>query len=386
MNDGGETGFSQNDICGTTGSVGGTLDSDTDIGTRQGGGVVSTITSHGAKMTKALETFNDLILVLGENAGETIGVQDHLVQVGMLATGGGSVLQDLGGIHVVTQTKTTSSFFSDGELITGDHLDSYTEKESIINGLLGVLTGRVEDGEETDEFETVTLSLVVVTLDFLGSDSEGTETTGGKFLDVILESVLDLVGLVAGAKLDDDAGHTLRDALKTAGRLLTVSTLGALVNGVEGFEVKDLDALVSLGGVGDGTNDTRVDGVLVLGTRSVGSQLDDIVSREGAVSPDGGAIDGEFVSGEGTGLVGTENGNSGQLLDGGDTGDDGLVLGELLSTDGEGDGQDGGHGDRNTTDQEDKDVIETITVRVVISGVEDENLEEDEETDGDETE
>ena len=35
MNDGGEARLSQNNVCGTTGSVGGTLDGDTDVGTEQ---------------------------------------------------------------------------------------------------------------------------------------------------------------------------------------------------------------------------------------------------------------------------------------------------------------------------------------------------------------
>ena len=100
----------------------------------------------------------------------------------------------------------------------------------------------------------------------------------------------------------------------------------------------------------------------------------------------GGAIDGEFVSGEGTGLVRAQDGDGSQLLNGSDTGDNGLVLGELLSADGEGARQDGWHGDGDATDQEDEDVVETITVSVVVSGVEDGNLEKDEGTDGDETE
>ena len=57
-----------------------------------------------------------------------------------------------------------------------------------------------------------------------------------------------------------------------------------------------------------------------------------------------------------------------------------------MSADGEGDRQDGWHGDGDATDQEDEDVVETITVSVVVSGVEDGNLEKDEGTDGDETE
>jgi len=40
----------------------------------------------------------------------------------------------------------------------------------------------------------------------------------------------------------------------------------------------------------------------------------------------------------------------------------------------------------DTTDQEVEDVVETITVRVVVGGVEDEDLEKDEDTDGNKTE
>ena len=386
MDDGRETGLGQDDIGSTASSVGGTLYSNTDVGTGQGRGIVGTVTGHGAKVAETLEALDDLVLVLGEDASETISIQNHLVEGGVLASGGGSILQDLSGIHVVAQTETTPSFLGDSELITSNHLDLDTESHSIVDSLLGVLTGRVEDGEETDKFETVTLSFVITTLDFLKSDGEGTETTHSEFLNVSLEPVLDLLGLVAAAKFDDDAGHALGDTLELSGGLLTVGNLGTLVDGVEWLEVEDLDTSVGFGWVGDGIDDTCIDGVLVLGTGSVCSQLDDILKGEWTVSPDGHTIDGEFVGGEGTGLVRAQDGDGSQLLDGSDTGDDGLVLGELLSTDGEGDGQDGGHSDRDTTDQEDEDVVETITVSVVVSGVEDENLEKNEDADGYETE
>jgi hypothetical protein len=44
VDDGGETGFGEHDVGGATGSVGGTLDGDTDVGTGEGGGVVGTVT------------------------------------------------------------------------------------------------------------------------------------------------------------------------------------------------------------------------------------------------------------------------------------------------------------------------------------------------------
>ena len=303
MNDGRETGLGQNDIGGTTSSIGSTLDGDTDVGTGQGRGIVGTITGHGAKVAKTLETLDDLVLVFGEDTGETIGVQDHLVEGGVLAAGGGTILQDLSGVHVVAQTETTSSFLRNSELITSNHLDPDTESHGIVDRLLGIFTGRVEDGKETDELEAVALSIVIITLNFLESDSQGTETTHSEFFNVGLEPVLDIVGLVATAELDNDAGHALSDTLELAGGLLTVGALGTFVDRVEWLEVDDLDTGVGLGGVRDGTNDTGVDSILVFGTGSVGGQLDDIVDGEGTVSPDGGTIDGEFVGGEGTSLV-----------------------------------------------------------------------------------
>jgi len=78
---------------------------------------------------------------------------------------------------VVTEAKATTRFLGNGELITGDHLDFDTKGEGIIDGLLGVCAGRIEDGKESNEFKPVTLSVVVVALEFLISNGKGTETT-----------------------------------------------------------------------------------------------------------------------------------------------------------------------------------------------------------------
>ena len=68
VDDGGETGLSQDDISSTMSSVEGTLNGDTDVSAGQGGGVVGTVTGHGAKMTETLEALDDLVLVLGEDS------------------------------------------------------------------------------------------------------------------------------------------------------------------------------------------------------------------------------------------------------------------------------------------------------------------------------
>lgn len=386
VNDGGQSGFGQDNVGGTSSGVGSTLDGDTDVGSGQGGGVVGTVTSHGTQVTESLNSLDNFELVFWENTSESIGVHNHLVQVGVLGTGGGSVLQNLGGVHVVTKTQSSTGFLGDGELVTSDHLDLDTESLSVVDGLLGVGSGRVEDGEQTDKFETVTLGIGGVTHHFLEGDGQGSETSSSELFDVVLELVLDLGGLVSGAEFDDDTGHTLGGSLELASGFLSVGDLGSLVNRVEGLEVEELDTLSGQSRVGKGTNNTTVNGILVLGSRGVGSKQDSLVNGEGTVGLNVLLVDGELVRGQCTGLVGTQDGYTGQLFDGSDSGDDSLVLGELLSTDGQGDGQDSRHGNGDTTNEQDKDVVETSSVLVSEAGVEDEDLEQDEETDRDQTE
>lgn len=183
-----------------------------------------------------------------------------------------------------------------------------------------------------------------------------------------------------GRTVDDDTGHALGDALDVARGVLDVGGLGALVDGVEGDEVEELDAAAGDLGAAGALDDAAVDGVLVLGARGVGGERHDLLGVELGVRLDLVLVDREFVGRERAGLVGAEDGDTGELLDGRDAGDDGLVLGELLGTDGHGDGQDGGHGDGDTTNQEDEDVVESLAVRVAEVGVEDEDLEDDEDT------
>jgi hypothetical protein len=387
VNNGGKSGLGQNDISGTSGSIGGTLDGDTDVGTGKSGSIVGTVTSHGTQVAKTLNSLDNLELVLGEDTSETIGVHDHFVKSSVLGTRGGSLLEDLGGVHVVTKTESSTSLLGNSKLITGNHLDLDTESHGVVDGLLGVGTGRVEDGQKTDELETVTLGSLVVSGNILESDSEGSETSSGKLLDVGLELVFELVVLASGTDVDDDTSHTLGGSLElTTVSVVSVGDFSSLVDRVEGLEVKEIDTISGKLGVGKGTDDTTVNGVLVLDSGSVGSEETDTLDVPLGVALDVLLVDGKLVGGEGTGLVGTEDGDTSELFNGSDSGNNGLVLGELLSTDSEGDGQDGRHSDGDTTNQKDKDVVETTSVSVSVVGVKDEDLEQDEDTDGNQTE
>lgn len=387
VDDGRKTRLGQDNVGSTTSGIGSTFDGNTDVGSGESGSIVGTVTSHGAQVTETLNTLDNLELVLGENTSKSVGVHDHLIEVSVLAAGDGTVLENLGGVHVVTETETSTSFLGDSELITSDHLDLDTEGHGIVDGLLGVGTGRVENGQETNKLETVTLRILLRTQDILVGDSQGSETTEGELLDIGLELVLHLRRLVSGAQFDDDTSHTLGGTLDLASiSVVSVGDLSSLVDGVEWLEVKELNTLTSHGWVGQGTDDTAVDGILVLGSGSVGSKETDALDVPGGVAFDVLLVDGELVGGQCTGLVGTQDGDTSKFLDGSDTGNDSLVLGELLSTDSEGDGQHGRHGDGNTTDQKHKDVVKTTSVGVLEGRVKNNDLENDEGTDRAETE
>jgi len=192
VDDGGQSGLRKDDVGGTTSSVGGTFDGDTDVGTGESGSVVGTVTSHGAKVTETLDTLDDFKLVFREHTGESVRVHDHLVEREVLAAWGRTLLENLGGVHVVTETKTTTGLLGNGKLVTGNHLDLDTEGHGVVNGLLGVRTWGVEDGEETDELEAVTLRVLLVTHDVLVGNGKSAETTTGKLLNVMLQLVLHL--------------------------------------------------------------------------------------------------------------------------------------------------------------------------------------------------
>jgi hypothetical protein len=147
VNNGGKSGFGQDNIGSTSSSIGSTLDGDTDVGTGKSGGIVGTVTSHGTQVTETLNSLDDFKLVFGEDTSESIGIHDHFIKSSVLSTGDGSLLEDLGGVHVVSKTQSSTGFLGNSELITGNHLDLDTESHGVIDSLLGVGTGRIKDGQ-----------------------------------------------------------------------------------------------------------------------------------------------------------------------------------------------------------------------------------------------
>ena len=104
-----------------------------------------------------------------------------------------------------------------------------------------------------------------------------------------------------------------------------------LSTGFKRLKVEELDTVACAARVANCADNTSVDGVLVLSTGGVGGEENHILSGEWAVCTNALAVDSELVRGQRTRLIRAKNGDGGKLLNGRDTRDDGLILGELLS-------------------------------------------------------
>src|SRR5262249_36997366 len=150
-------------------------------------------------------------------------------------------------------------------------------------------------------------------------------------------------GVVLLDGLQDEQRGTLDagDALALGGLDNSLDLLG---DGVEGVELKDLvlgqDGL-GTGVVLQGLQESLVDGVdtlLLAGGSETGSKHQVIgVNTLDSV----GLRQRQLVLGQGTGLVGAQNLDTSQGLNGGQLLDDGLLLGEVGGTDSHGGGDDG---------------------------------------------
>jgi hypothetical protein len=54
-------------------------------------------------------------------------------------------------LNVVTHAKPTRGFLSNQQMVASDHLDAYTKKGGLVDGLLGVRAGGVEEREQAKE-------------------------------------------------------------------------------------------------------------------------------------------------------------------------------------------------------------------------------------------
>ena len=180
VDDGTETGGKEHNIGGRASGVGGTLDGDTSVGLLQRGSVVDTVTSHGNEVATLLENLDDVVLVLGEDLGETIGSLDEVVDLRAGHVTAATETEALSIVDVGAETELArglSLAIPDG--VTSQHLDGETKTLSLVDGAAGVVAGRVRARHDTENLPEPALTT-------LAGNTERTEATGGELGDGVL--------------------------------------------------------------------------------------------------------------------------------------------------------------------------------------------------------
>lgn len=346
IDDGTETGGKEDDIGGGAGGVGGTLDGNTSIGLLERGGVVDTVTGHGNQVATLLQDLDDVVLVLGEDLGETIGSLDEIVDLRAGHVTTATETEALSVVDVGAEAELAGSLAGNADGVTSKHLDGQTETLGLVDGAGGIVAGGIGAGHDAENLPGA--------LTALAGDTERAEATGGELGNLVLVGLVNLIG--DGVVLLDGLENEQRGTLD-ADNALALGGLDdggdLLGDGVEGVEVEDLvlaEDTLGAGVVLERLEESLVDGIHTL-LLARGSQAGSEHEVLGVDTGDGvGLGQGELVLGQSTGLVGAQNLDTSERLDGGQLLDDSLLLGEVGGTDGHGGGDDGGETDGHTDD------------------------------------
>jgi hypothetical protein len=354
VDDGTETGGKEDNIGSGTGSIGSTLNGNTGIGLLEGGSIVDTVTSHGNEVATLLENLDDVVLVLGENLGETIGSLNEIVDLRSGHLTAAAKTKTFSVIDVGTETELAGGFTSNADGITSQHLNGQTESLGFVDSTGGIVTRGVRAGHDTENLPGAVTTLA--------SNTERTETTGGKFSDLVLVGLIDSFGnrviLFDGLENEKRGALDTDDAL-SLGRFN--EGLDLLGDGIEGLEVNDL--VLGEDGLGagvelEGLEESLVNGIntLLLAGRSQTSSQHEIFRLDTGDSVWLGER--ELVLSERTSLVRAEDFDTGEGLDGAELLDDSLLLGEVCGADSHGGGNDSGETDGNTNYSDGKGELE----------------------------
>jgi hypothetical protein len=360
INNGTQTRSKEDDIGGGAGSVGGTLDGNTSIGLLQRGSVVDTVTSHGNEVATLLQNLDDGVLVLREDLGETIGSLNEIVNLRTGHVTTTAKTEALSVVDVGTKTELTRSLTGNTDSVTSKHLDGETKALGLVDSAGSVVSRGVRAGHDSEDLPS--------TLTSLASNTKRSETTCGELGDTVLIGSIDFLrdGVILLDSLEDEKWGTLdTDDTLTLGRL--DNSLDLLRDGVEGVEVENLVLGQNTLGAGvelESLEESLVNGIntlLLAGSSQTSSKHQVIGLNTGNTER---LSERELVLGQSTSLVRAENLDTSKGLNGGKLLDDGLLLGEVGSTDSHGGSDDSGKTDGDTDDSdgksETKDVNDSV--------------------------
>mmetsp|Transcript_15684 Transcript_15684/g.17438 ORF Transcript_15684/g.17438 Transcript_15684/m.17438 type:complete len:555 (-) Transcript_15684:537-2201(-) len=349
VNDDGQSRGSQHNIGSSTSGVSGTIDGNTNISSLQGGSIVDTITSHTGSSSVVLHLFDNIELMFGEHLSETVSIEDDILNSGTVNFGGGfGFNQKVGVVDLFSHFQLLGGFDTDGELITSNHSDGDTHSLGSLDGGEGIISGGIEQTEQTEHDPFVLFVLL--------GDTKSSETSGGIGLNLSFDFFLDQFTVGRHSQ------HNLRGTLAGNNLLSGLGVDGggfdSLSDGIERNELFFFPAAqVNVSELSGVIADTLVDGILS-GVHSLGSQSGghfDFQFGVGDGQGDGngvsltniGVLQFQGVLGEGTGLIGAEDLHTSQFLNGGKTTDNSLLFGQYSGSNSHSGGADDLHGNRN---------------------------------------
>ena len=122
---------------------------DAAVGLFQRGGVVDPVAGHPDDVAALLQHVDDVVFVLGEDLGETVGGLDRLAHRRRFAL---LDIPEAGGVEDVgAQPDLGGGFLGDGQRITGHHLDGDAHRPAVAMVAAGVVARWVEQRQHTDE-------------------------------------------------------------------------------------------------------------------------------------------------------------------------------------------------------------------------------------------
>jgi hypothetical protein len=284
--------------------------------------------------------------VLGENLSETIGSLNEIVNLRTRHVTTTTETKTLSVVNVGTETELTGSLTSNTDGITSKHLDGETKALGLVNSAGSIVTGRVRARHNSENLPS--------TLTSLASNTKGSEATSSEFSYAVLVRGIDFLGdrVVLFDSLENKERGSLDTDDTLALRRLN-NSLDLLGDRIKGVEVENLvlgQNALGTGVVLESLEESLVNGVntlLLAGGGQTSSKHQ--VIRLNASNTER-LSERELVLGQSTSLVRAENLDTGQRFNSGKLLDNGLLLGEVGSSDSHGGSDDSRKTDRDTDD------------------------------------
>mmetsp|Transcript_14065 Transcript_14065/g.37026 ORF Transcript_14065/g.37026 Transcript_14065/m.37026 type:complete len:843 (-) Transcript_14065:512-3040(-) len=372
--------------------VGRALDGDANLSLGERGRVVDAVAGHADDLALALQHRDDLVLVLGHDLREAVRLEDEILD-GLGARGAVDrerrVREDVGA-----ELDLARELLGDVQVVARDHLDLDIRLLDLPDGLRGVGTRRVHDGQRARVEHRAAVDRDRDRDRLVARLAEGGVGREDLLLGVLVVGDRPLLAAVVRLGLEHLGDDALGDAHLLAGGDLDDIGHRALHRRVEPIVLLQRELLLERGGGGvdvgaeAGHAPVRleggaVDGVVLVGrVGREGGELEDLLAGEVVEGGGGLVVDGHRRGRERARLVGAEDLHRRNLLQRGQVRDDAALLGHLLGADGEGHLHHHGERDGDRGDDERERHLEHLLERRVAEA----DLVDEERTDGDEGE